>query len=39
MIAPSSGMNDTMMLAMIATPSEMPTWRCVEKIDDARPLS
>ena len=26
------------MLAMIATPSEIPTWRCVEKIDDARPF-
>ena len=26
------------MLAMIATPSDTPTWRWVEKIDDARPL-
>ncbi|MEO8263926.1 MAG: hypothetical protein ABI706_00290 [Ilumatobacteraceae bacterium] len=25
------------MLAVMATPSDAPTWRCVEKIDDARP--
>ena len=35
----SSCMCVVRMLARIATPSETPIWRCVEKIELARPVS